>query len=54
MTTEVQEATKSYRFHHTMLRVKDPVKSRAFYENGLGMKLLGKFDYEQVRYIHSK
>jgi lactoylglutathione lyase len=42
-------ATKGYRFHHAMIRVKDPEKSRAFYENGLGMKLLGKFDFEQVQ-----
>eukprot|EP00871_Galdieria_phlegrea_P004325 jgi/Galph1/4894/GphlegSOOS_G3584.1 len=34
----------------TMLRVKDPVKSRAFYENELGMKYLLQLDVADEKY----
>ncbi|SHO76456.1 Similar to S.cerevisiae protein GLO1 (Monomeric glyoxalase I) [Malassezia sympodialis ATCC 42132] len=36
--------TASYRFNHTMIRVKDPKVSLDFYENVLGMDLIDKLD----------
>ncbi len=34
--------TSSYKFHHTMLRVKDPKRSVHFYQDILGMKQINK------------
>jgi lactoylglutathione lyase len=42
--------TEGYRFHHTMVRVKDPIKSREFYEKLLGMTLVGKKDFEAGKF----
>lgn len=36
----------------TMFRIKDPVKSRAFYEHGLGMQLLCRLDYPEENISH--
>lgn len=36
--------TASYRFNHTMLRVKDPEKSLKFYQDVLGMDLIDQHD----------
>ncbi|AXA51081.1 monomeric glyoxalase I [Malassezia restricta] len=38
------EETASFRFHHTMIRVKDPKVSLDFYENVLGMELIDKME----------
>lgn len=35
-----------------MFRIKDPVKSRAFYEHGLGMQLLCRLDYPEENISH--
>ena len=37
---QVTKATEGYVMQQTMLRIKDPKPSLAFYENVLGMKLL--------------
>ncbi|GJQ11466.1 hypothetical protein GpartN1_g3257.t1 [Galdieria partita] len=37
---------------HTMFRIKDPIQSRLFYENGLGMKLLCHIDYPEEKISH--
>lgn len=37
------------RFLHIMLRIRDPERSLKFYIDGLGMKLLGRFDVEERR-----
>ncbi|GAB3476158.1 lactoylglutathione lyase [Marinomonas epiphytica] len=34
----------------TMLRIKDPKPSLAFYQNVLGMKLLGKYDFPTMKF----
>jgi len=38
------EGTQSFKFNHTMLRVKDPKASVDFYTTVLGMELLSKHD----------
>lgn len=40
----------TYRFNHTMIRVKDPKKSLDFYRNVLGMKLLTRKDFEGAKF----
>ncbi|KAL0484367.1 beta-lactamase domain-containing proteinoylglutathione lyase [Acrasis kona] len=42
--------TEGYRFHHSMIRIKDPEKSVPFYRDGLGMKLIRKFDFEKANF----
>ncbi|KAI8851491.1 glyoxalase I [Chytridium lagenaria] len=37
-------------FNHTMIRVKDPVKSREFYEGVLGMKHIVQFDFAAAKF----
>lgn len=40
----------TYKFNHTMIRVKDPKKSLNFYLNVLGMKLFSKRDFEGAKF----
>ena len=40
--------TEGYVLNQTMLRIKDPEVSVPFYEEVLGMKLLGKFDFPEM------
>jgi lactoylglutathione lyase len=45
-----EAATQDYVFNHTMLRVKDPQRSLDFYSRVLGMRLLRKVDFPEVRF----
>ncbi len=44
------QETIKYRLNHTMLRVKDPVKSVDFYTRVMGMKLLRKIDFPAAKF----
>lgn len=43
-------ATADYIFNQTMLRVRDPEKSVAFYRDVLGMTLLRRFDFPEMKF----
>ena len=43
-------ATNGFIFNHTMLRVKDPQVSLAFYQDVLGMRLLQTERYPQAEF----
>ncbi|XP_068084649.1 lactoylglutathione lyase isoform X1 [Anabrus simplex] len=42
--------TKDYIFQQTMLRIKDPKRSLEFYTNVLGMRLLQKLDFPEMKF----
>lgn len=42
--------TEGFRLNHTMLRVKDPEASLAFYSRVFGMQVLRKLDFEEMRF----
>jgi len=42
--------TAGFRFNHTMLRVRDPQASLAFYQDTLGMSLIDRFEFEAGRF----
>lgn len=42
--------TDGFRFNHTMLRVKDPERSLAFYSHVLGMRVLRRLDFEEMEF----
>jgi len=44
------QETMKYRLNHTMLRVKDPIKSVDFYTRVMGMKLLRKIDFPAAKF----
>lgn len=48
--SEEQTADKGYKFNHTMIRIKDPVKSLEFYQNVLGMKLLDVNEHTNAKF----
>ncbi|KAL7671736.1 hypothetical protein ACOME3_006639 [Neoechinorhynchus agilis] len=39
-----------YSMHQTMLRIRDPARTIAFYTNVLGMTLIKKFDFEEMKF----
>jgi lactoylglutathione lyase len=43
-------ATRGFVFNHTMLRVKDPAISLDFYSRVLGMQVLRKLDFPEMRF----
>jgi len=47
MTTS---ATNGYVMNQTMLRIRDPKVSLPFYQDTLGMTLLGKFDFSDMNF----
>ncbi|CAA0833966.1 Lactoylglutathione lyase [Striga hermonthica] len=50
LQTFVERATKSYFFHHTMVRIKDPRASLDFYSRIMGMSLLKRLDFADLRF----
>jgi len=42
--------TSGYKLNHTMLRVRDPEVSLAFYQEILGMRLLERFEFETMQF----
>ncbi|TFY98744.1 lactoylglutathione lyase [Ramlibacter rhizophilus] len=50
VAAEVPPATRGFRLNHTMLRVKDPAASLAFYSRVLGMRVLRKLDFPEMKF----
>ena len=44
----VPDATRGFVFNHSMLRVKDPAVSLAFYTGVMGMRVLRKIDFPEM------
>lgn len=44
------QATRGFRLNHCMLRVKDPEVSLAFYTQVLGMRVLRKLDFPEMKF----
>lgn len=47
---QVAPETKGFRFNHTMLRVKDPERSLTFYSHVLGMRVVRRLDFEEMKF----
>ncbi|KAK9824059.1 hypothetical protein WJX72_007453 [[Myrmecia] bisecta] len=50
VTTTKDPATKDYIFQQTMYRIKDPKRSLDFYTRIIGMNLLTKLDFEEMKF----
>lgn len=48
--TQVPRETQGFRFNHTMLRIKDPERSLRFYSHVLGMRVLRRLDFEEMKF----
>lgn len=46
----VMSATDQYIFNQTMMRIRDPEKSIAFYRDVLGMTVLNRFDFPEMNF----
>ena len=46
----VPPATRGFVFNHSMLRVRDPQVSLAFYSGVMGMRVLRKLDFEEMSF----
>lgn len=47
---QVDEATRGFRYNHTMLRIKDPGASLDFYTRVLGMRLIRRLDFQAMNF----
>jgi lactoylglutathione lyase len=47
---DANAATRGFVFNHTMLRVKDPALSLDFYSRVLGMRLLRRIDFPEMKF----
>ncbi len=47
---QVPADTDGFRLNHTMLRVKDPERSLAFYSHVFGMRVLRRLDFEEMKF----
>ena len=45
-----ESATENYVLTHTMLRIKDPARSLAFYRDVLGFRLITRLDFAEARF----
>ena len=50
VAADVPAATRGFVFNHSMLRVKDPQVSLAFYSHVLGMRVLRKLDFPEMKF----
>lgn len=50
LSPDTADATRGFVFNQTMLRVRDPEKSMAFYRDVLGMELLHRFDFPEMKF----
>jgi lactoylglutathione lyase len=50
VAAEVPAATRGFVLNHSMLRVKDPAVSLRFYSQVLGMRLLRKLDFAEMKF----
>lgn len=50
MSTTDIESTREFIMSQTMLRIRDPQKSVPFYRDVLGMTLLNKFDFPEMKF----
>jgi lactoylglutathione lyase len=48
--SDTSAATRGFTFNHTMLRVKDPKVSLDFYTRLLGMRVLRKLDFPEMKF----
>lgn len=46
----VPQETSGFTLNHTMLRIKDPKRSLAFYSHVFGMRVLRKLDFPEMRF----
>lgn len=50
VAAQIPAETKGFVFNHTMMRVKDPAVSLDFYTRLLGMRLLRKLDFPEMKF----
>ena len=50
VTADIPSATSGFVLNHSMLRVKDPAVSLAFYSHVLGMRVLRKLDFPEMKF----